>query len=185
MSDVTPILDSIAQGDPKAADELLPLVYDELRKLAAHKMAAEAPGHTLQPTALVHEAWLRIRGSEAKAWDGRRHFFAAAAEAMRRILVDSARRKRRLRHGGGQERVELDQSNIAAPLDEDKILLVSEALDALEAEDPLQAQVVKLRFFTGFSNAEVAHALCLSEKTVQRYWAHAKARLFERIRRLT
>jgi RNA polymerase sigma factor (TIGR02999 family) len=182
MSEVTRILDSMAQGDPKAAEELLPLIYDELRKLAAHKMASEAPGHTLQATALVHEAWLRIEGSDPKAWEGRRHFFAAAAEAMRRILVESARRKQRLRHGGRQQRVELDQSDIAAPVNDDRIMLVSEALDALEAEDPLQAQVVKLRFFTGFSNAEVAHALCISEKTVQRYWAHAKARLFERIR---
>jgi len=176
------ILDAIEQGDPKAAAELLPLVYEELRKLAAHKMANEAAGQTLQPTALVHEAWLRVSGPHQQHFQNRAHFFAAAAEAMRRILVENARRKRRLRHGGGQARVELEESAIAALANDDKILLVDEALENLEAEDPLQARVVKLRFFTGLSNAEVATALSISEKTVQRYWAHAKAWLFDHIR---
>jgi RNA polymerase sigma factor (TIGR02999 family) len=183
MTEVTHILDAVQSGDSKAADRLLPLVYDELRRLAAYKMACEAPGHTLQPTALVHEAWLRLVGRENAHFEGRTHFFAAAAEAMRRILVENARRKRRLRHGGGQARAELEESKIAAPADDDKILLVSEALEGLEAEDPLQAQVVKLRFFTGLSNDEVATALGVSEKTVQRYWAHAKAWLFQHIRK--
>ena len=182
MGEIRHILHAAQPSERKAAEELLPLVYEELHRLAAHKMAGEAPGHTLQPTALVHEAWLRLVGRENPHFKGRTHFFAAAAEAMRRILVENARRKRRLRHGGGQARVELEESNIAAPADDDKILLVDEALEALEAEDPLQAQVVKLRFFTGLSNAEVATALSISEKTVQRYWAHAKAWLFDHIR---
>lgn len=179
---VTLIMEGAQGGDPMAADQLLPLVYDELHRLAAHKMACEAPGHTLQPTALVHEAWLRLVGGENPHFEGRAHFFAAAAEAMRRILVETARRKRRFRHGGGQARVGLEESGIAAPADDDKILLVDEALEALESEDPDQARVVKLRFFTGLSNAEAATALGVSEKTIQRYWTHAKAWLFEHIR---
>lgn len=174
--------EAVQSGDPKAADELLPLVYEELHRLAAHKMAHEAPGHTLQPTALLHEAWLRLTGRENPRFENRAHFFAAAAEAMRRILVEDARRKRRLRRGGGKVRADFEESAIAAPTDEEKTLLVDEALEGLEAEDPLQARVVKLRFFTGLSNAEAAVALGVSEKTVQRYWAHAKAWLFERIR---
>lgn len=176
------MLEAIEQGDPMVADELLPLVYDELRKLAAHRMAHEAPGQTLQPTDLVHEAWLRVAAGKDQHWNGRAHFFAAAAEAMRRILVERARRRKRLRHGGAQERVELDESAIAAPAEDDKILLVSEALEALETEDPVQAQVVKLRFFVGLTEGEVAKAIGVSEKTVQRYWLHAKAWLYERIR---
>ncbi len=176
------MLDSIAQGDPKAADELLPLVYEELRRLAAHKIANEAPGQTLQATELVHEVWLRVARDKEQRWENRAHFFAAAAEAMRRILVERARRRQRLRHGGGQEQVELEESAIAAPADDDKILLINEALEALEAEDALQAQVVKLRFFVGLSEREIAEGLGVSEKTVQRYWVHAKAWLYERIR---
>ena len=183
MSVVTRILDSIAQGDPKAADELLPLVYEELRRLAAHKIANEAPGYTLQATELVHEVWLRVARDEDQRWENRAHFFAAAAEAMRRILVERARRRQRLRRGGDLEQVELEESAIAAPADDDKMLLVSEALEALEAEDALQAQVVKLRFFAGLSESEIARGLGVSEKTVQRYWVHAKAWLYERIRR--
>jgi RNA polymerase sigma factor (TIGR02999 family) len=182
VSEVTRILDSVAQGDPKAAEELLPLVYEELRKLAAGKMANDAPGQTFQPTELVHEAWLRIAGGKEQHWENRAHFFAAAAEAMRRILVERARRRRRLRHGGGQERVAWEESAIAAPADDDRILLVSEALAVLEAQDPLQGQVVKLRFFVGLSEGEVARALGVSEKTVRRYWVHAKAWLYDRIR---
>ena len=182
MSDVTRILDRVQQGDPKAADELLPLVYDELRKLAAHKMAGESAGHILQPTALVHEAWLRLSGAPEQQWDGRGHFFAAAAEAMRRILVDNARRKQRIRHGGGQERVDLSDAGMAAPLDDDKVILVNDALESLAREDALQAEVVKLRFFAGLSNAEAAAVVGVSEKTVQRYWSHAKAWLYGYIR---
>ena len=173
----------LEQGDSKAAEELLPLVYDELRKLAAHKMANEAPGQTLQPTALVHEAFLRlVNAPRNQNWDGRGHFFVAAGEAMRRILVESARRKQRIRHGGGQERLEVSEVSVAAPLDDDKIILVNDALESLAMEDPLQAEVVKLRFFAGLSNADVAMAIGASEKTVQRYWSHAKAWLYGYIR---
>ena len=182
MSDVTQILHAIQDGNEQAAGDLLPLVYEELRKLAASKMANEAAGQTLQPTALVHEAWLRLVGSENKKWDGRAHFFAAAAEAMRRILIDNARRKRALRHGGGQERLDLQEVEIAVPSGEEQLLAVHEALDELAAQDPLQAEVVKLRFFIGLKNDEVADILGLSEKTVRRYWEHAKAWLYERMR---
>ena len=181
MTDLTRILEAVQQGDAKVADQLLPLVYEELRKLAVHKMANEAPGHTLQPTALVHEAWLRLVGSDNQPWQNRAHFFAAAAEAMRRILVENARRKRRLRHGGGQQRVELDETNVPAETDDDKLLQVNEALEELAAQDPVQAEIVKLRFFVGLKNGEIAGVLNISEKTVQRYWAHAKAWLYERM----
>jgi RNA polymerase sigma factor (TIGR02999 family) len=182
VSDVTRLLGALEQGDPQAAEELLPLVYEELRKLAAHKMAHEAPGQTLQPTALVHEAWLRLAGDGPQSWQGRGHFFAAAAEAMRRILVENARRKQRLRHGGGQQRVSLEEAEVAAAAEDDKLLQVHEALDDLAAEDPVQAQIVKLRFFAGLKSSEVANALGVSEKTVLRYWTHAKAWLYERMR---
>src|SRR6266568_4495691 len=149
MSDVTRILDRVQRGDPGAADELLPLVYEELRKLAAAKMAREAPGQTLQATALVHEAWLRLGGEDQPAWQNRAHFLAAAAEAMRRILVESARRKLRLKRGGGHERIELHESAIEAPADDEKVIQVHEALETLAAEDPEKAQIVKMRFFVG------------------------------------
>ena len=183
MSDVTRILNSIQQGDPKAAGELLPLVYDELRKLAAARMAREAPGQTLQSTALVHEAWLRLVGDANPRFDGRAHFFAAAAEAMRRILVERARRRQRLRHGGGWERVEADAVEIPVALDDEKIIQVNEALDKLESESPEEAQIVKMKFFVGMKSEEIADALGVSEKTVPRHWAHAKAWLYECIRR--
>ena len=182
MSDVTRILDAIQQGDQKAAEELLPLVYEELRKLAAHKMANEADGHTLQPTALVHEAWLRLVGSESQRWENRSHFFAAAAEAMRRILIEKARRRLRVRHGGGQERVELDDLAIATPESDERLLQVHDALDQLAVENKLKAEVVKLRFFVGLTDREVAKALGLSERTVERHWAYAKSWLFRAIR---
>ena len=182
MSDVTQILERVESGDGKAAEELLPLVYEELRKLAAQKMAKEAQGHTLQPTALVHEAWLRLVGAPDQRWNSRGHFFGAAAEAMRRILVENARRKRRLRHGGGQERVGLDETEIVARTEYDKVLQVDEALEELGQEDPVQAQVVKLRFFGGLKNDEVAEVLGISSKTVQRYWTHAKSWLYQRIK---
>ncbi len=184
VSDVTRILEAVEQGDRKAAEALLPLVYEELRKLAAHKMAQEAAYQTLQPTALVHEAWLRLVGQDqARSFQNRAHFFAAAAEAMRRILVENARRKRRLRHGGGQEHVPLDEAELAGETAADaRLLEVNDALDSLAREDPLEADVVKLRFFVGLNHKEIAQALDLSEKTVQRYWAHAKASLYQHIR---
>ena len=181
MSDVTRILESIEHGDPQAADELLPLVYGELRKLAGSRMANEKPNQTLQPTALVHEAWLRLVGNATPKFDGRAHFFAAAAEAMRRILIDKARRKRALRHGGDQQRVDFDSIEVAAPGADDELLAVSEALDKLAATHALQAEVVKLRYFVGMTNVEAAQALGLSERTVKNYWAHARAWLFREI----
>jgi RNA polymerase sigma factor (TIGR02999 family) len=182
MSDVTHILDAIQRGEPKAADELLPLVYAELRKLAAARMASEAPGHTLQATALVHEAWLRLTHNEKRRWNDRTHFFAAAAEAMRRILVDNARRKRAQRHGGGRQRVDLPE--IASPLmeDEDKVLAVNEALEKFAALDPAKAELVKLRYFVGMTLEQAAAALGISERTAKRYWTFARAWLHEEIK---
>ena len=182
MSDATRTLDAIQQGDPQAADELLPLVYDELRKLAAVKMANEAAGQTLQPTALVHEAWLRLGGDQQPPWQNRAHFFAAAGEAMRRILIEKARRRQRVRHGGGQERVEFDPIQLAAPEDDERLLAVHDALDRLAQEDPAKADVVKLRFFVGLSDREVADALGVTERTVERHWAYAKVWLLRAIR---
>jgi RNA polymerase sigma factor (TIGR02999 family) len=174
ISDVTQILEAAQQGDRKAAEELLPLVYDELRKLAAGKMAGQPDGHTLQPTALVHEAWLRLAGPEAR-FEGRTHFFAAAAEAMRHILVDHARRKSALRHGGGQNRVEFDEARLAAPDNDDQILAVNDALEKLALENKLGADLVNLRYFGGLTLAEAAQSLGVSERTADNYWAHAKA----------
>jgi RNA polymerase sigma factor (TIGR02999 family) len=181
LSDVTRILESIEHGDPKAADELLPLVYGELRKLAASKMANEPPNQTLQATALVHEAWMRLVGSENPQFANRAHFFSAAAEAMRRILIDNARRKLALRHGGGRQRVAMEGLDVAAPCDDDELLAMNEALDKLAAIHALQAEVVKLRYFVGMTNAETAQALDLSERTVKNYWAHARAWLFREV----
>ena len=182
MSDVTKILDRAGNGDSAAADELLPFVYDELRRLAAARMARESAGQTLQPTALVHEAWLRLIGDDDKCWNSRGHFFGAAAEAMRRILVDIARRKQSVRHGGGQQRMEWTGLEIAAADGGDTVLAVSEALDGLAAEDPVCAELVKLRFFAGFSNAEAAQMLGMSERTAKRTWAYARARLYEELK---
>ncbi|MBL9172432.1 MAG: sigma-70 family RNA polymerase sigma factor [Verrucomicrobiales bacterium] len=183
MSDVTQLLHALDAGDPKAAEQLLPLVYEELRKLAAARMAQEKPGQTLQATALVHEAWLRLVNPEdPRLWNGRGHFFGAAAEAMRRILVESARRKTRWRHGGGLQRADLEGVEIAAPLPEDRLVQVSEALDALEREAPQAARVVKLRYFAGLTQEQVAETLGISLRTAERHWTWAKAWLFQRIR---
>ena len=181
MSDVTQLLHALDAGDPQAADQLLPLVYEELRKVAAIRMAQEKPGQTLQATALVHEAWLRLVGTEEQRWDSRRHFFAAAAESMRRILVEKARRRLRVRHGGGLERVDLDEVEIPGGVREEQLVAVDEALAELEREDPKKAELVKLRYFVGLTNRETAEALGLSEATVERHWAFAKAWLFSQI----
>jgi RNA polymerase sigma factor (TIGR02999 family) len=181
VSDVTRILESLARGDPTATNELLPLVYQELRKLAAHKMAGQAPGHTLQPTALVHEAWLRLAGNEPGRFAGRAHFFAAAAEAMRHILIDSARRKRAARHGGGQVRVNMEEVEIAFVADDDELLAVHDALDKLVAEDPKKAELAKLRYFVGLTFEEAAEVMGISVATAKRHWAYARAFLFEEI----
>ncbi|MFO0849910.1 MAG: ECF-type sigma factor [Gemmataceae bacterium] len=174
MSDVTRLLDAAAAGDRQAAFALLPFVYDELRNLAAARMAAESPGHTLDATALVHEAYLRLVGDQR--FDGRGHFFAAAAEAMRRILVEAARRKGRVRHGGGRRRVELDGLPAAAPPDD--LLALDDALDRLAERDPVKADVVKLRFFAGLTVPEAAAALGVSVATAERHWAFARTWLY-------
>jgi RNA polymerase sigma factor (TIGR02999 family) len=182
LSDVTRILDSIEQGDPKAADKLLPLVYEELRKLAASRMANEPPNQTLQPTALVHEAWLRLVGGSNPNFSGKAHFFGAAAEAMRRILIEKARRKRAQRHGGDRQRVDLESIDVARLGDDDQLLAVNEALDKLSAIHGVQAEVVKLRCFVGMTNVEAAQALGLSERTAKYYWTHARAWLIHEIK---
>ena len=176
------MIEAIQHGDAKAADELLPLVYEELRKLAAAKMANEAAGHTLQPTALVHEAWLRLVGNEHPKFAGRGHFFAAAAEAMRRILIDRARSKRALRHGGGQVRVAIDQLDLASPDADDQLLAVNEALEKLVRQDPLEAELVKLRYFVGLTVEEAASLLEISPRTARNYWAHARTWLYHEIK---
>ena len=183
MSEVTRLLEAIERGDAAAAQDLLPLVYDELRRLAAYKMALEPPGQTLQPTALVHEAWLRVAGGESgQHWQNRGHFFAAAAEAMRRILIDNARRKHARRHGGGQERVNLETAEIAAPGSDDELLQVHEALERFAQIDPTKAELVKLRYFVGLTIPEAAQVLGVSEPTVKRMWAYARAWLYREIR---
>jgi RNA polymerase sigma factor (TIGR02999 family) len=182
MSDVTQILTAIEQGEAHAADKLLPLVYEELRKLAAHRMANEATGHTLQATALVHEAWMRLVGEENRKFQNRAHFFAAAAEAMRRILIDNARRKRALRHGGGQQRVDVEQVDLASANDDDQLLAVNEALDKLAAQNQREAELVKLRYFVGMTLDEAAEVLGISARTADNYWAHARAWLFRELK---
>jgi len=184
MSDVTQILERAEKGDPKAAEQLLPLLYEELRKLAASQMAYEAAGHTLQPTALVHEAWLRLVGGPAQDWNSRNHFFMAAAQAMRRILVERARRKSRLKRGGDQQRVPLEELEIATAADSETLLLVEDAMQRLGNADPVKAKLIELRFFTGLSLEEAAQVLGVSLPTVKRYWAYARAWLFQEIERL-
>jgi RNA polymerase sigma factor (TIGR02999 family) len=182
MSEVTLILEAIGRGENLATEELFPVVYEELRRMAAARMAQETPGQTLQPTALVHEAWLQLVGEGGRSWQNRAHFFGAAADAMRRILIDKARRKSRLKHGGGQSRLDIDDLELAETTPDDNILLINDALERLEKEDPEQARVVVLKFFGGLTNLEVAESLGIAERSVDRQWACAKARLFRWIR---
>lgn len=181
MSDITLMLQAVARGERQASSDLLPLVYEELRQLAGARMAREASGQTLQPTALVHEAWLRLVGEGNRSWENRAHFFGAAAEAMRRILIENARRKSRLKRGGGQLRVDIDEIELADTTPDDKILLIDEALEKLQAEDPEKAKIVVLKFFGGLTNQEVAQSLNVTERTVERHWAFAKAWMFQSI----
>jgi RNA polymerase sigma factor (TIGR02999 family) len=181
MSDVTRILLAIEQGDAKAADELLPLVYEELRRLAAQKMSREPPGQTLQATALVHEAYIRLVGSQDQNWSGRTHFFAAAAEAMRRILIDNARRKQRLKRGGGQQKVGLTDAEPAIEGPSDDLIALDEALARLAEIDKTKADLVKLRYFAGLTLEQAAGVLNLPERTAKRYWAHARAWLYRQV----
>ncbi len=182
MNDVTRILDRVDQGDLKAAEELLPLVYEELRRLASARMAEQPPGHTLQATSLVHEAFLRLTGGARDRWEDRAHFFRASAEAMRCILIESARRKSRWKRGGRLERVELHGLDLAAETPPDTLLVVQEALQRLEVEDAPKAELVKLRFFVGLTNTEAAKVLGVSEPTVKRHWEYARAWLLREIR---
>jgi RNA polymerase sigma factor (TIGR02999 family) len=175
VSEVTRIIERVQQGDPRAAEQLLPLVYEELRKLAAHKMAGEAAAQTLQPTALVHEAWLRLAGEEKERWEGRAQFFSAAAEAMRRILIERARRRHALKRGGDAEHEPLEESRLALAAPTDEMLAVHEALDQLVIQDPQAADLVKLRYFAGMNMLEAAAALDIPQRTAERLWAFARA----------
>jgi RNA polymerase sigma factor (TIGR02999 family) len=182
MSDVTRILTAIEQGDPAAAEQLLPLVYDELRLLAAQRLASEQPGQTLQATALVHEAYLRLVGTEqVQHWDSRRHFFAAVAEAMRRILIDRARDKRRLKRGGNWRRLQLDDIDLSVTEPPEDLLALDEALQKLAEDDPLCAELVKLRFFAGLTQEEAATILGIARRTADRYWAFARSWLYDEL----
>jgi RNA polymerase sigma factor (TIGR02999 family) len=179
---VTVLLQSLGQGDGHASGELLPLVYGELRRLAGARMRQEMAGHTLQPTALVHEAWMRMVGESDRTWKNRAHFFAAAAECMRRILIESARRKSRIKRGGGQAKLNIDDLELAAATPDDKILLIDEAVERMKKEDPERAEVVVMKFFGGMTNLEIAEHLGVTERTVERQWAYARAWLFKIIR---
>jgi RNA polymerase sigma factor (TIGR02999 family) len=184
MSEVTHLLSALARGDPHAGDQLLPLVYDELRRLAAQKLAREAPGQTLEATALVHEAYLRLVGPDpAPNWNGRGHFFAAAAEAMRRILVENARRKRRVKHGGGRQRLDLENLDLADESASDHLLDLDAALAQLAAQEQVPAEVVKLRYFAGLTIEQTAEALGISVRTANRHWAYARAWLYQYLTR--
>ena len=184
VSDFTQILERVEHGDPAAADQLLPLVYDELRRLAAQKMALERSDQTLQPTALVHEAWLRLIGHDNPQWNGRGHFFGAAAEAMRRILIERARQKAAAKRGSGWQRVELDKVDIAAQANDDTLLFVNEALEKLQHADPKAAELVKLRFFAGLTLEESGEFLGFSERTARRCWTFARAWLYAEVQKL-
>ena len=182
MSEITRILTAIEQGDARSTDELLPLVYQELRRLAAHKMANERTGHTLQPTALVHEVWLKLVDSPNQSWQNRAHFFGAAAEAMRRILIARARRKQTQRRGARAEHLDVDALEIASPAPDDQLLALNDALDRFAGLEPQQAELVKLRYFVGLKTAEAAEVLGVSEATAKRWWAYARAWLFHETR---
>jgi RNA polymerase sigma factor (TIGR02999 family) len=182
MSDITLMLESISAGDKHASEQLLPAVYDELRRLAAARMSQEAAGNTLQPTALVHEVWLRLVGGQKQSWENRAHFFGAAAEAMRRILIERARSKSRLKRGSGQALLDIANLDVIAAMPDDKVLLVDEALEQLKLEDPEKAKIVLLKFFAGLTNEQTAEIMNVNERTVRRQWEFAKAWLFERIR---
>ncbi|HEX2862448.1 MAG TPA: ECF-type sigma factor [Lacunisphaera sp.] len=183
MKDITVMLRAVEDCDPQGADRLLPLVYEELRRVATRRMARQPAGHTLQATALVHEAFLKLTGNPDQTWENRRHFFAAASEAMRHILVDRARRKAAVRHGGGQVRVLLDDLPLAAGAADGQVLVIHEALERLAAQDPAAAELVKLRFFGGFTFAQAAELLEISERTAKRLWAYARAWLYDEIQR--
>jgi len=181
MSELTRILNAAAEGDSNAANRLLPLVYDELRRLASRKMAQESGNQTLQPTALVHEAWLRLGGDEQPTWENRTHFFCAAAEAMRRILIDRARSKQARRHGGGQERLDIEEVEVAAPIKDDELLAVDEVLDRFSQHAPQKAELVKLRYFAGMGLKEAGEVLGISEPTAVRWWTYSKTWLYQAI----
>lgn len=181
MSDVTLVLETFCRGEKSPAEELLPLVYEELRRLAAVQMAGQAAGHTLQPTALVHEAWLRVVHEEGSTWRNRPHFFRVAAMAMRQILVDHSRKKSSQKRGGGAGRISLEDFDIAAPTMDDRVLLVDQCLDRLEQEAPESARIISLKFFAGLTNKEVAAILDVPERSLERQWAYARTRLFELI----
>lgn len=185
MNEVTRILSNIEQGDPRAAEQLLPLVYQELRQLAAQKLAQEKPGQTLDATALVHEAYLRLVGKSAEGdsheWEGRSHFFAAAAEAMRRILIEKARRKQRQKRGGGRPHLDIELADLASPMPDEDLLALDEAMSRLAVEDPVRAKLVQLRFYAGLSNEEAARMLGISAVTAKRYWRYARAWLHREI----
>ena len=181
MNDANLMLAAIEAGDPTAAEQFVTLVYDELRRLAASELAGEAPGQTLQPTALVHEAWLGLVGNRNPSFKDRTHFFRASAEAMRHILIDRARRKRTVRHGGSYQRIDFEDFDMASPSADDQVLAINEALDKLEIEHPVQAEVVKLRYFAGLTNEEVSEALGVSVSTVKNYWAFSRAWLLSEI----
>lgn len=182
MNDVTQILQAAGRGDRRAVEDLLPLVYDELRGLAAARMRSQANSHTLQPTALVHEAWLRLVKDEERSWQNRAHFFHAAAEAMRHILIEHARRKSALKHGGGQQRVDIADLECAVPALDERILLIDEALEKLAREHPERAKIVVMKFFGGMTNEEVAEALGIGTRSVHRHWVFAKLWLFDKLR---
>jgi RNA polymerase sigma factor (TIGR02999 family) len=184
MTDLTVILQRVEKGDAAAANELLPLIYEELRKLAAVKMSREQPGQTLQATALVHEAYLRLIGQAEQQWQNSRHFFSAAAEAMRRILVERARQKARQKYGGEWQRVDLDEINVATESNDETLLFVSDALEKLAVKDPVCAELIKLRFFAGIPNHQAAEMLGLSERTAKRNWAYARAWLAKEIEQI-
>jgi len=181
MSEVTYILNAIEQGNARATEELLPLVYNELRRMAAYKMSTEPAGHTLQPTALVHEAWLKLVDSPSQSWQNRAHFFGAAAEAMRRLLIARARRKISQRRGSGAVHLDVDELEIASPAPDDQLLALNEALDAFAALEPQQAELVKLRYFVGLKIEEAAEVLGISQATAKRWWAYARAWLFNKL----